>query len=98
MSGQTVLNRVARICRLSRQTQKNPENFLDERGTIEETSLLEFLRLCQKDRINATVRLTKAGSQGVIRLRAGEIAAVRLQDDIDDDTLQRVLEWRWKDG
>jgi len=93
-----VLSRVARTCRLSRQKQENPENLLDERETLEETSLIEFLRLCQEDRISATVRLTKAGSEGVIRLRAGEIATVRLQDDIDNDTLQRVLQWTWKDG
>ncbi len=88
-----VLNRVAYTLRLRQQ-----QDVLNENDNIEETTLLQFLRLCKEDRISGMVRLTKTGAQGIIHLQDGEIIDVQFEDSIDDGALQEILQWKWADG
>lgn len=66
--------------------------------SLEETTLVGYLRLCKHEQVNGTLHILKAGREGTIHLKAGAIISVHLDSLLDKFSLEDILEWKWKDG
>lgn len=66
--------------------------------SLEETTLVGYLRLCKHEQVNGTLHVLKAGREGTIHLKAGAIISVHLNALLDKFSIEDILEWKWKDG
>lgn len=66
--------------------------------SLEEATLVGYLRLCKHEQINGTLHILKSGREGTIHLKAGEILSVQLDALFNKFSLEDILEWKWKDG
>lgn len=66
--------------------------------SLEEITLVGYLRLCKHEQVNGVLHILKAGREGTIHLKAGAIISAHLDSLLDKFPLEDILEWKWKDG
>lgn len=87
-----------RIDELLVAAKKNQQQQVKPEKDVEEMSLVEILRLCAQEHLTGAIRLTRLGQDDRIILQGGEITGVNLTNQPDEQFLQDILQWKWKEG
>ena len=64
------------------------------RGDLEQNSVIEIMRLCEDQALSCTITTIREFDRAEITYRAGDIATVRFNGKLDEDSLVRVVKWR----
>ena len=89
-----VLTRVASTLK-QKQLELLPAN---AESLAEKTSLIEALRLCEREQLNGVIYVTHLGQTGTIQLTNGEVTTVKIMNILSRVRLEKLLLWQWKDG